>query len=91
MPQVVDGEHGACAAINATRPVLGSEVHWHHGGVPVVGNEDTVIAICAALDLQLQWRFQSRQTQECVPVLHGTACGSQEMDAYTYQSKSFTH
>ena len=77
MPQIVDGKHRACAVIYAPRPVFGSQVHWHHGGVPVVGNEDAVIAICAAIDLQLQWRFQARQTQKCVAILHGAAWGSQ--------------
>ena len=69
MAQVVDGEHGARGAVDAAWPVLGREVDGHHGGVPVVGNEDAVVAVRAAFDVQLQRRLQPRQAQQRVPEL----------------------
>ena len=69
MPQVVDGQHGACVIVNPARPVLGCEVHGNHGGVPVVGDEDAVVPVRAALNLQLQRGFQPGQAKQRVPEL----------------------
>ena len=69
MPQVVDGQYRTRAVVHAAGPVLGCQVDGNHGGVPVIGNEYAVVAVRAALKLQLQRRLQPRQAQQRIPEL----------------------
>lgn len=45
------------------------QVDWHEGGVPVVGDEHTVLAIQAAVQLHLQRHLQRGQRQQRIPEL----------------------
>ena len=43
--QVVDGQHAARRLVDAERPVFGRQVDRHQRRVPVVGNEDALLAV----------------------------------------------
>ncbi len=47
--QVVDGQDAARRLVDAVRAVLGRQEHRQQGRVPVVGNEDALLAVQAAL------------------------------------------
>ena len=51
--QVVDGQYAARCLVDAIRPVLGCQVDRHQRRVPVIGNEDALLTIQAALQGEL--------------------------------------
>lgn len=69
MAQVVDGYDAAGILVDAIGPVLGSEIHWDQGRMPIVGDEHTVLAVCASVYLELKRRLHGRQRQHHEPEL----------------------
>lgn len=61
MAQVVNGNDGAGIRVDTIGPILGSKVYGNQGRVPIVGDEHTVLAVCASVYLELKRRLHRRQ------------------------------
>ncbi len=70
MSEVVHSQDRAGLLVDTMRTILGSQVDWHQGSMPVIGNEDTVISKKALVQFQDEGCFQGCYIQQSKPELH---------------------
>ena len=68
--EVVHSQDRAGLLVDPMGAVLGSQVDWHQGSMPVIGNEDAVISKEALIQFQDEGCLQGRYIQQSKPELH---------------------